>query len=90
VSVSTYLSLRWSICFHYFFLQHVKSILHNADGSVRNVKSGYYMEPMDLNSNKVIAEYISEYDQRVDMADECEKELYCGIPYYLEQEFIRT
>jgi hypothetical protein len=48
------------------------------------------MEPMDLNSNKVIAEYISEYDQRLDMADECEKELYCGIPYYLEQEFIRT
>jgi hypothetical protein len=63
--------------------QHVDRVYHNADGAVRAHKSGFWVVNMDVNSPRSVVSLVPEMGQATLIDDECEKELYCGLPYLI-------
>jgi hypothetical protein len=48
------------------------------------------MTAMDVNSERTLRDHIPEYGLREDLELECTREVYCGLPYYLENEHSRV
>lgn len=50
-------------------------------GEVRKNDSGLWIVNMDVNSPRMVTGLIPEMSRATPIKDDCEKELYCGLPY---------
>ncbi|CAG2053482.1 unnamed protein product, partial [Timema podura] len=59
---------------------HVKRTFYSAEGSVRLQDSGYFLFPLDRHSPDSVAQLIPEVSNARNVADDCDTELFCGLP----------
>nr|CAD7589286.1 unnamed protein product [Timema genevievae] len=59
---------------------HVKRTFYSAEGSVRLQDSGYFLFPLDRHSPDSVAQLIPEVSNARNVADDCNTELFCGLP----------
>uniref|UniRef100_A0A1A9W2G5 FXNA-like protease n=1 Tax=Glossina brevipalpis TaxID=37001 RepID=A0A1A9W2G5_9MUSC len=62
-------------------LIHAHRIIHDADKTIRVKESGIYVFPQDRNV-KILNEHIESIGQRHTVSDYCDKEMFCGMPFY--------
>nr|CAD7456655.1 unnamed protein product [Timema tahoe] len=59
---------------------HVKRTFYSAEGSVRLQDSGYFLFPLDRHSPDSVSQLIPEVSNARNVADDCNTELFCGLP----------
>ncbi|XP_043192678.1 endoplasmic reticulum metallopeptidase 1-like [Amphibalanus amphitrite] len=64
------------------WVQHVDRTFRETDGSVRRHDSGFMLMNMDRNSPRSLSDALPELATAANTGDDCDKELYCGAPYY--------
>jgi hypothetical protein len=64
------------------FFQHVRSNIHNLDGSINRTKSGFYME-------RTVTKYNPDLPTAESIDATCEQELLCGIPFMVSHNYVR-
>ena len=62
--------------------QHVERTFRDESGAVRRHDSGFLLVNMDRNSPRSLSAALPELAAAANTGQECETELYCGVPYY--------
>uniref|UniRef100_A0A182U8W9 FXNA-like protease n=1 Tax=Anopheles melas TaxID=34690 RepID=A0A182U8W9_9DIPT len=66
-----------------FYIYHCTREFYHQNGTLRRLEGGYYVHPQDRYTGDLIRELAVKSDlSAVPLGDECNKELYCGIPFY--------
>nr|CAD7460312.1 unnamed protein product [Timema tahoe] len=65
-----------------FLITHTERTYHDIAGKVRSKETGYWVADLDLNSPDSVKSLVPEF-ARVRLVDDCEDELYCGLPYLM-------
>nr|CAD7263210.1 unnamed protein product [Timema shepardi] len=65
-----------------FLITHTERTYHDIAGKVRSKETGYWVADLDLNSPDSVKGIVPEFD-RVRLVEDCEDELYCGLPYLM-------
>lgn len=63
--------------------QHVERTWYDVNGNTRLNDSGLWIVNMDVNSPRMVTSLIPEMAKAELVKQECEHELYCGLPYFL-------
>jgi len=67
-----------------YMVAHVERNFYGFNGSLRDSKSGFWIVDLDVNSPHSIATHAPELMNAHQISqDECNKELYCGMPYFI-------
>jgi hypothetical protein len=67
-----------------FMIAHVERSFHNYNGSLRDHQNGLWIVNLDVNSPHSVIRHAPELmNARQITQDECNKELYCGLPYFI-------
>lgn len=61
--------------------QHTHRTFHDASGKITNQSSGFWFADMDPNSPHSVDRYVHEMKNAQLVTEDCEKYLYCGLPY---------
>lgn len=64
-------------------LQHIDRTWYDVNGNTRLNDSGLWIVNMDVNSPRMVSSLIPEIAKAELVKQECEQELYCGLPYLL-------
>ncbi|XP_037092427.1 endoplasmic reticulum metallopeptidase 1-like [Pollicipes pollicipes] len=64
------------------WFQHIERTFRDQAGQVRHHDSGFLLVNLDRNSPTSLLEALPELATAANTADDCERELYCGLPYY--------
>lgn len=62
-------------------VRHTNREFYDLNGEIRRKDSGYALSPQDRRYSTV-DNYVKDFEKRLDMSEECIKELFCGIPIY--------
>nr|CAD7425171.1 unnamed protein product [Timema monikensis] len=65
-----------------FLITHTERTYHDIAGKVRSKETGYWVADLDLNSPDSVKSIVPEF-ARVRLVEDCEDELYCGLPYLM-------
>uniref|UniRef100_A0A182SHV9 Endoplasmic reticulum metallopeptidase 1-like C-terminal domain-containing protein n=1 Tax=Anopheles maculatus TaxID=74869 RepID=A0A182SHV9_9DIPT len=66
-----------------FYVYHCTREFYHQNGTLRRLEGGFYVHPQDRYTGDLIRELaIKSRANALPLGDECEKELYCGIPFY--------
>ncbi|XP_050073122.1 endoplasmic reticulum metallopeptidase 1-like [Anopheles maculipalpis] len=66
-----------------FYIYHCTREFYHQNGTLRRLEGGFYVHPQDRYTGDLIRELaIKSSANAVPLGDQCEKELYCGIPFY--------
>uniref|UniRef100_A0A182XZE8 FXNA-like protease n=1 Tax=Anopheles stephensi TaxID=30069 RepID=A0A182XZE8_ANOST len=66
-----------------FYIYHCTREFYHQNGTLRRLEGGFYVHPQDRYTGDLIRELaIKSRANAVPLGDQCEKELYCGIPFY--------
>ncbi|XP_032686560.1 endoplasmic reticulum metallopeptidase 1-like isoform X3 [Odontomachus brunneus] len=63
--------------------KHSHRQYYNADGSLRYSGTGYWIVDFDMNSPHSVESIVPEVAAATPTVRDCEKELYCGLPYLM-------
>ncbi|XP_032686558.1 endoplasmic reticulum metallopeptidase 1-like isoform X1 [Odontomachus brunneus] len=66
-----------------FMIAHSHRQYYNADGSLRYSGTGYWIVDFDMNSPHSVESIVPEVAAATPTVRDCEKELYCGLPYLM-------
>ncbi|KAG7189889.1 hypothetical protein KM043_006060 [Ampulex compressa] len=66
-----------------FMIAHTQRQYHNASGAPRYYATGYWIVDLDMNSPRSVEAAVPEISAAMPTLDDCEKELYCGLPYLM-------
>lgn len=66
-----------------YHLQHSQRQYYNANGSVRYSGTGYWLVDLDMNSPRSVESIVPEVAAATPTVRDCERELYCGLPYLM-------
>lgn len=68
----------------HYFLQHVERSFYGYNGSLKDHQNGLWIVNLDVNSPQSIVRHVPELmNARQISQDECNSELYCGLPYFI-------
>ena len=62
--------------------QHVERTFRERSGAVRRHDAGFLLMSLDRNTPSSLAGRLPGLDSAADTSDDCDTELYCGIPFY--------
>ncbi|XP_037035534.1 endoplasmic reticulum metallopeptidase 1-like isoform X1 [Bradysia coprophila] len=65
-----------------FWIFDTQRTFHNLDGSVRKSDDGYFMLIMDRHTTDYIKDTVPEMSLAIPTQEQCETELFCGVPLY--------
>uniref|UniRef100_A0A182LUP9 FXNA-like protease n=1 Tax=Anopheles culicifacies TaxID=139723 RepID=A0A182LUP9_9DIPT len=66
-----------------FYVYHCTNEFYHQNGTLRRLEGGYYVHPQDRYTGDLIRELAIKSNANAEpLGDKCEKELYCGIPFY--------
>ncbi|XP_053674195.1 endoplasmic reticulum metallopeptidase 1-like [Anopheles nili] len=65
-----------------YYVYHTGREFYHLNGTIRRTEFGYYIHPQDQYTPDLIKDEVPEMARAVQLRDECERELYCGIPFY--------
>ncbi|XP_055601479.1 endoplasmic reticulum metallopeptidase 1-like [Uranotaenia lowii] len=65
-----------------YYVFHIERNFYEYGGELRKQDSHIYIHPQDVHSPGYIMDVVPEMSRATLLGDECERELYCGIPYY--------
>uniref|UniRef100_A0A182P9Y2 FXNA-like protease n=1 Tax=Anopheles epiroticus TaxID=199890 RepID=A0A182P9Y2_9DIPT len=66
-----------------FYIYHCTREFYHQNGTLRRLEGGYYIHPQDRYTGDLVQKITIESGlSAVPLGDQCEKELYCGIPFY--------
>ncbi|XP_027845862.2 endoplasmic reticulum metallopeptidase 1-like [Aphis gossypii] len=67
-----------------FMIAHVERSFYGYNGSLRDHQNGLWIVNLDVNSPQSIVRHVPELiNARQISQDECNNELYCGLPYFI-------
>ncbi|XP_035742649.1 endoplasmic reticulum metallopeptidase 1-like isoform X1 [Vespa mandarinia] len=66
-----------------FMIAHTQRQYYNFDGSLRYSGTGYWLVDLDMNSPQSVQAMVPEVNAVTPTIKDCEKELYCGLPYLM-------
>ncbi|XP_066598785.1 endoplasmic reticulum metallopeptidase 1-like [Prorops nasuta] len=66
-----------------FMIAHTQRTYYNIDGSLRYSGTGYWIVDLDMNSPHSVESIVPEVETAIPTTKDCEKELYCGLPYLM-------
>ncbi|KAK2579325.1 hypothetical protein KPH14_008277 [Odynerus spinipes] len=66
-----------------FMIAHTERQYYNFDGSLRYSGTGYWLVDLDMNSPHSVQTIVPEVSAATPTIRDCEKELYCGLPYLM-------
>ncbi|XP_050091027.1 endoplasmic reticulum metallopeptidase 1-like [Anopheles aquasalis] len=65
-----------------YYIYHMDRHFYHQNGSMRRSDARFYIHPQDRYTPDLIMDLIPEMSQATPLGDECDRELYCGIPFY--------
>ncbi|ETN66277.1 hypothetical protein AND_001924 [Anopheles darlingi] len=65
-----------------YYIYHMDRHFYHHNGTMRRSDARYYIHPQDRHTPDLIMDLIPEMAQATKLGDECDRELYCGIPFY--------
>ncbi|XP_039438104.1 endoplasmic reticulum metallopeptidase 1-like [Culex pipiens pallens] len=65
-----------------YYVFHLDRNFYEFDGRLRKSDSHFYIHPQDVFSPATIMDTVPEMARATQLGDECDRELYCGIPFY--------
>ncbi|EDS39430.1 conserved hypothetical protein [Culex quinquefasciatus] len=65
-----------------YYVFHLDRNFYEFGGELRKSDSHFYIHPFDVYSPDTIVDTVPEMERATLLGDECDRELYCGIPYY--------
>ena len=63
--------------------QHVDRQYHSLQGTLREHHYGYWVINLDVNSPHTVSALVPEMSRAKLIQEECDRELYCGLPYLI-------
>ncbi|XP_076761618.1 endoplasmic reticulum metallopeptidase 1 [Xylocopa sonorina] len=66
-----------------FMIAHTQRTFYDVNGNIRNSGTGYWIADLDMNSPHSVEAMVPEIGAVSSTAKDCEKELYCGLPYFM-------
>ncbi|XP_043681351.1 endoplasmic reticulum metallopeptidase 1-like isoform X1 [Vespula pensylvanica] len=66
-----------------FMIAHTQRQYYNFNGSLRYSGTGYWLVDLDMNSPQSVQAMVPEVSAITPTIKDCEKELYCGLPYLM-------
>ncbi|XP_052873851.1 endoplasmic reticulum metallopeptidase 1-like [Anopheles cruzii] len=65
-----------------YYVYHIDRNFYHLNGTVRRSETKYYIHPQDRHTPDLIQDLIPEMAYATQPGDECDRELYCGVPFY--------
>lgn len=66
-----------------FAILHAERSFHDIKGDLINQETGFWMVDLDVNSPHTLRGLVPEIDNARLVTSDCEKYLYCGMPYFI-------
>ncbi|EAL41724.3 AGAP007677-PA [Anopheles gambiae str. PEST] len=68
-----------------YYIFHHQRNFYWPNGTLRDSGAIYYLHPQDRHTPELLQSEVPEWSAAQLLGDECEKELYCGIPFYINR-----
>uniref|UniRef100_A0AAG5D6A0 FXNA-like protease n=1 Tax=Anopheles atroparvus TaxID=41427 RepID=A0AAG5D6A0_ANOAO len=65
-----------------YYVYHIERNFYHLNGTLRHSEAKFYLHPQDRHTPDLIMDVVPEMAHASQLGDECERELYCGIPFY--------
>lgn len=65
------------------FKQHAERTFHDIKGNLLNQETGFWIVDLDVNSPYTLQGIVPEISNARLVTSDCEKYLYCGMPYFI-------
>ncbi|XP_058123615.1 endoplasmic reticulum metallopeptidase 1-like [Anopheles ziemanni] len=65
-----------------YYVYHIERNFYHHNGTLRRSESKFYLHPQDRHTPDLIMDEVPEMVRATQLGDECDRELYCGIPFY--------
>ncbi|XP_055537804.1 endoplasmic reticulum metallopeptidase 1-like [Wyeomyia smithii] len=65
-----------------YYVFHLDRNFYSFNGQLRRSDSHFYIHPQDVHTPGYIMDVVPEMERATLLGDECDQELYCGIPFY--------
>lgn len=66
-----------------FMIAHTQRQYYDVNGNLRYTGTGYWIADLDMNSPHSVEAMVPEIGAVTSTIKDCEKELYCGLPYFM-------
>ena len=66
-----------------FMIAHTQRQYYDVNGNLRYSGTGYWIADLDMNSPHSVEAMVPEIGAATSTVKDCEKELYCGLPYFM-------
>ncbi|XP_017763460.1 PREDICTED: endoplasmic reticulum metallopeptidase 1-like [Eufriesea mexicana] len=66
-----------------FMIAHTQRQYYDINGNLRHSGTGYWIADLDMNSPYSVEAMVPEIGAVMSTVKDCEKELYCGLPYFM-------
>ncbi|XP_043512200.1 endoplasmic reticulum metallopeptidase 1-like [Frieseomelitta varia] len=66
-----------------FMIAHTQRQYYDINGNLRQSGTGYWIADLDMNSPHSVEAMVPEIGAVTSTIKDCEKELYCGLPYFM-------
>ncbi|CAD1468779.1 unnamed protein product, partial [Heterotrigona itama] len=66
-----------------FMIAHTQRQYYDVNGNLRHSGTGYWIADLDMNSPHSVEAMVPEIGAVTSTIKDCEKELYCGLPYFM-------
>lgn len=64
-------------------LKHAERSFHDIKGEMTNRETGFWIVDLDVNSPYTLRGIVPDIDHARPVSNDCEKYLYCGMPYFI-------
>uniref|UniRef100_A0A182SEU4 FXNA-like protease n=1 Tax=Anopheles maculatus TaxID=74869 RepID=A0A182SEU4_9DIPT len=68
-----------------YYIFHQQRNFYWPNGTLRDSGAIYYLHPQDRHTPELLQSEVPEWSKAQPLGDECERELYCGIPFYINR-----
>ncbi|XP_058834185.1 endoplasmic reticulum metallopeptidase 1-like [Topomyia yanbarensis] len=68
-----------------YYVFHIERNFYNYNNQLRRSDSHFYIHPQDVHTPGYIMDIVPEMQRATQLGEECDRELYCGIPFYQNQ-----
>uniref|UniRef100_A0A182P9Y3 FXNA-like protease n=1 Tax=Anopheles epiroticus TaxID=199890 RepID=A0A182P9Y3_9DIPT len=68
-----------------YYIFHQQRNFYWPNGTLRDSGAIYYLHPQDRHTPALLQSEVPEWSAARLLGDECERELYCGIPFYINR-----
>ncbi|XP_065086204.1 endoplasmic reticulum metallopeptidase 1-like [Ochlerotatus camptorhynchus] len=65
-----------------YYVFHIERNFYEPNGTMRHSDTHFYIHPQDVHTPDYIMDVVPEMQRATQLGDECDRELYCGIPFY--------